>query len=282
MHVFITGATGWIGSATVDELLTAGHKVTGLARSPAAADALEAKGAAAARGDLDDLDALRRGAGAADAVVHLANKHDWADPQESDRADRAAIGAMAAALAGSDRPLVVVDGLSALAGDRPVLESDVDPDGNEHHGVPGVRTIAVRFAPSVHGHGDWGFVQFLADAARRTGVSAYLGDGSTPWSAVHRGDAARLLRLGLESAPAGARLHAVAEESIPTRAIAEALGQALDLPVASVADPGHFGFVGGFFGLHLAASSAATRTLLGWHPTGPGLLDDIRAGAYTA
>ncbi|MEU1755441.1 NAD-dependent epimerase/dehydratase family protein [Micromonospora matsumotoense] len=280
MHVFVTGATGWIGSATVGELHAAGHTVVGLARSAAAAAALEAGGVGVARGDLDDPDSLRRAAEPADAVVHLANKHDWAHPEENDRADRAAIAAMAAILAGTDRPLVVVDGFSGLAADRPILETDVDPRGNEHHGVPDVRTIVVRFAPTVHGAGDWGFVTFLAEAARRTGVSAYLGAGTTPWSAVHRSDAARLIRLAVEGAPADARLHAVAEESITTRTIAETLGRSLGLPVVPVDDAGHFGFVGGFLGLNLSASSAHTRESLGWHPTGPSLVDDILAGAY--
>ena len=291
MNVFVTGATGWIGSATVDELLAAGHKVAGLARSDDSAAALGAKGATALRGDLDDLDSLRRGATEADAVVHLANKHDWGNPDEGDRAERAAVEAMAAALTGTGRPFVVANGLSGVVAGRAALETDPGPQESRgdsenlalSYVERGVRTVIVRFAPSVHGTGDWGFVSFLADAARRRGVSGYLGDGSTPWSAVHRSDAARLIRLGLEHAPGGTRMHAVAEESVPTRVIAEALGEALGLPVTSIPEADadkHFGFVGAFFGLGMAASSARTRELLGWTPTGPTLVEDILAGAY--
>ncbi|MEU8663607.1 SDR family oxidoreductase [Actinoplanes philippinensis] len=291
MNVFVTGATGWIGSATTDELLAAGHRVIGLARSDESAAKLVAKGATALRGDLDDLGALRRGATEADAVVHLANKHDWSDPEESDRAERAAVHAMAEALVGTGRPFVVANGLSGVVEGRAALETDRGPEDSRgdsenlalSYAGRGVRTVIVRFAPSVHGPGDWGFVTFLVEAARRNGVSAYLGDGSTAWSAVHRSDAARLIRLGIEGAPAGVRLHAVAEESVSTRAIAEALGKALGLPVTSV-DPAraeeHFGVVGFFFGLGMAASSARTRTLLGWHPTGPTLEEEILAGVY--
>jgi len=295
MRVFITGATGWIGSATVDELLDAGHDVTGLARSPESAEALEKKGAQALLGDLDDLESLRRGASEADAVVHLANKHDWANPAESDRAERAAVEAMAEALVGTDRPFLVANGLSGLCTGRPVLESDpspaVGPDsdrgGSENlaldHVARGVRSMAIRFAPSIHGAGDWGFVTFLVDAARKQGVSGYIGDGSTEWSAAHRSDTARLIRLGLEKAPAGARLHATAEESITTKEIAEAIGGALGLPVVSVAvedADAHFGFVGDFFATTMTASSAHTRASLGWTPTGPTLVEDIESGAY--
>lgn len=289
MKVFVTGATGWIGSATADELLATGHQVTGLTRSDDAAKAFEAKGATALRGDLDDLDSLRRGATEADAVVHLANKHDFGP--ESDRAERAAVEAMAEALAGTGKPFVVANGLSGIVEGRAARETDIGPresrGDSENLALSyvdrGVRTVIVRFAPSVHGAGDWGFVKFVADAARRRGASGYIGDGSTRWSAVHRSDAARLIRLGLEQAPAGTRMHAVAEESVSTREIADALGRALGLPVVSV-DPGaageHFGFIAGFFQLDMYASSARTRELLGWTPAGPTLVEDILAGAY--
>ncbi|HWS38022.1 MAG TPA: NAD-dependent epimerase/dehydratase family protein [Actinoplanes sp.] len=293
MHVFLTGAGGWIGSHTVDELLAHGHRVTGLARTPAAADALAAKGAGALPGDLDDLDALRRGALAADAVVHLANKHDWANPAESNRAERAAVQTFADALSGSDRPFLFASGLAALGLDRPAAETDPSP----HHGPDsprggaenlalgsaGVHAIAARFAPTVHGTGDHGFISYLVAAARRTGVSGYVGDGATAWSAVHVRDAARLVRLALVQAPAGARLHAVAETAVLSRDIATAIGAILDVPVKAV-DPAeaveHFGFLGRFFGTDMTATSDLTRAAFDWTPTGPALLEDITAGAY--
>ncbi|MGW4523753.1 SDR family oxidoreductase [Amycolatopsis sp. NPDC004378] len=296
MHVFVTGATGWIGSAVVDELLGAGHEVTGLARSDSAALALGKKGARVRRGDLDDLAGLRDGALDAHAVVHLANKHDWANPAESNRAERAAVETLADALAGTDQALVVAAALSGLVQGRPAVETDVSPavgpdsprGGSENlaleYAGKGVRAMSVRFAPSVHGTGDPGFLAAVTAAARRHGVSAYVGDGSAAWSAVHRPAAARLVRLGLEAAPAGSRLHAVAEETVTTREIAEAVGQALALPVTSVAPEaaaGHFGFVGRFFALDMTASSALTRELLGWAPSGPTLVEDIAAGAYS-
>jgi nucleoside-diphosphate-sugar epimerase len=295
MRVFMTGASGWIGSAVVDDLLTAGHEVVGLARSERSARSLEQKGAGVLRGDLDDLGALRRGAAEADGVIHLANKHDWSDPAGSDRAERASVDTLARELAGSDRPFVVASVLSGLFRGRPVLETDVSPavgpgsnrGGSENLALDyvhqGVRTVVGRFAPSVHGAGDWGFVKFLTDAARKQGVSGYIGDGSTTWSAVHRSDAARLLRLGLEKAPAGTRLHVCAEEAVTTRAIAEAIGRYLGVPVVRVApeDAGaHFGFVGGFFAQTMTASSELTRAALSWTPTGPTLVEDIEAGAY--
>lgn len=296
MKVFVTGATGWIGSATVDELLRAGHKVVGLARSDSSAASLEAKGATALRGDLDNLDSLRRGATEAEAVVHLANKHDWANPSESDRAERAAVETLAEALVGTDRPFVVANGLSGLVQGRSVLETDpspaVGPDsargGAENLALDyvgrGVRAIIARFAPTVHGAGDWGFINFLVNAARKQGVSGYIGDGSNAWSAVHRSDAAKLIRLGLEKAPAGSRLHAVAEEAVSTRTIAEAIGRILGIPVISVDHENasaHFGFVGSFFKLSMTGSSERTRELLAWEPSGPTLVNDIMAGAYT-
>ncbi|MEC0227529.1 SDR family oxidoreductase [Paenibacillus alba] len=295
MKVFVTGATGWIGSATVDELLRAGYKVVGLARSDASAASLEAKAATVLRGDLDDLDSLRRGAAEADAVVHLANKHDFANPAESDRAERAAVETIAETLVGTNRPFMVATGLSGLFQGRPVLETDPSPDvsPNSHRGGAenlaldyvgrGVRTIITRFAPTVHGTGDWGFINFVMSAARKQGVSGYIGDGSHAWSAVHRSDAAKLIRLGLEKAPAGSRLHAVAEETISTRTIAEAIGRALDIPVASIAPEdakAHFGFVGSFFKLSMTGSSERTRELLGWKPANLTLVDDILGGAY--
>src|SRR5215218_5976790 len=229
MRVFVTGASGWIGSAVVPELLGAGHEVVGLARTEASAAALAASGAEVLRGDLDDLAALRRGAEEAEGVVHLANKHDFADPAVSNRAERAAVETLTAALAGSDRPLVLAAGVAGLAQGRPALESDRNPavgrdsarGGAENlaldHVAHGVRTVSARFAPTVHGAGDHGFIALIAAAARRAGVSAYVGEGGNSWSAVHRSDAARLVRLGLEQAPAGTRLHVVAEESVPTR-----------------------------------------------------------------
>ncbi len=296
MRVFVTGSTGWIGSATVDELLQNGHEVLGLARSDTGAAKLEAKGAAVLRGDLDDPTGFGAGARDADAVVHLANKHDWADPEGNDRVQLTAVEAILEALYGSSKPFVISNGLSRIVEGRPVLETDaspaVGPDsdraGTENLALDavsrGIRSIAVRFAPTVHGRGDWGFVSRLAAAARKRGVSGYIGDGSTAWSAVHVTDAARLIRLGLEKASAGTRMHAVAEESISTKAIAKALGAALGLPVTPI-DPDdadeHFGVVGHFFGQTMTGSSALTRDLLGWQPAGPGLIEDILAGAYS-
>jgi nucleoside-diphosphate-sugar epimerase len=295
MLVFVTGASGWIGSAVVEELSTAGHHVLGLARSEESARKIKAMGAEVLMGDLDDLASLRAGAARSDAVVHLANKHDWGNPEECDRAERAAVQTMLDELVGSDRPLMVANALSGLVEGRSAVETDpspaVGPDadrgGSENlaldYADKGVRSLAVRFAPSVHGSGDWGFVTFLTEAARKHGVSGYVGDGSARWSAVHRSDAARLIRLGLEHAPAGTRLHAVAEEAVATREIAAAIGDSLGLPTTSIAPAEaahHFGFVGDFFATTMTAAGDRTRELLGWTPTGPGLLADIRAGAY--
>ncbi|WP_328317259.1 SDR family oxidoreductase [Streptomyces sp. NBC_00388] len=296
MRVFVTGSTGWIGSATVDELLRSGHEVLGLARSDTSAAKLRAKGAQVQRGDLDDPASFRAGASAADAVVHLANKHDWADSAGNDRVERGAVEEILAALEGSTKPFVIANGLSGIVQGRPALETDASPEvgpGSDRGGTEnltldaasrGIRSIAVRFAPSVHGRGDWGFVNWLTAAARKQGVSGYIGDGTSEWSAVHVSDAARLIRLGLEHAPAGTRMHAIAEQTITTKAIAEALGKALGLPVASI-DPAdaaeHFGVVGHFFGQTMTGSSGLTRELLSWQPTGPTLIEDILADAYT-
>ncbi|HEY0258794.1 MAG TPA: SDR family oxidoreductase [Lacisediminihabitans sp.] len=295
MRVFITGASGWIGSATVDELLAAGHQVTGLARSEASAAALEAKGATVLRGDLDDLDSLRAGSTDAEAVIHLANKHDWANPAESNRAERAAVQTIGDTLAGSNRPFLLASGVAGLAQGRPSTENDRSPwsgqeaprGGTENLALDyldrGVKSISLRFAPTVHGDGDHGFISAIVAAARATGVSGYVGEGTNGWAAVHRSDAARMIRLGLEKAPAGSLLHGVGEVSVSTREIAEAIGRGLDLPVVSVAPEDaqeHFGFIGAFFAMDLSSSSAITQELLGWSPTGPTLLEDLASGSY--
>jgi nucleoside-diphosphate-sugar epimerase len=297
MRVFVTGASGWIGSATVDELLAAGHEVTGLARSDASAAALEAKGARVRRGDLDDLAGIRAGAQAAEAVVHLANKHDWSDPAGTIAAEVGAVQTIGEALAGTGRPFLLASGVAGLTQGRPATEDDPSPNygpesprgGSENLAFDfvgqGVHSVSLRFAPTVHGTGDHGFISIIAAVARDKGVSGYPGDGTNRWAAVHRSDAARLVALGLAKAPAGARLHAVAEEGIPVRDIAEAIGRASGLPVMSVAPedvPGHFGWIGSFFSMDLAATSTVTRELLGWAPAGPTLLEDLAAGAYSA
>jgi nucleoside-diphosphate-sugar epimerase len=295
MLVFITGASGWIGSATVDELLSEGHVVVGLARSDASAAALAAKGARVVKGDLDDLETIRAGAGDADAVIHLANKHDFTNPAVSNGAERAAIETIGGVLEGSGRPFLFASGVAGLAPGRPATEADASPfsgpdsprGGGENLGLSyverGVRSVSLRFAPTVHGAGDHGFIPRLIEIAREQGASGYLGDGANRWPAVHRSDAARLVRLGLDTAPAGSRLHAVGEEGVPTRAIAEAIGRGLDVPVVCVPKQdaqAHFGWIGAFFGLDVPASSERTQQLLGWTPTGPTLLEDLAAGPY--
>jgi nucleoside-diphosphate-sugar epimerase len=295
MRVFVTGASGWIGSASVDELLAAGHEVTGLARSDASAAALQAKGARVRRGDLDDLAGLRAGAEAADAVLHLANKHDFSDMAGTAAAERAAVQTIGDALAGTGRPLLLASGVAALAQGRPATEDDPSPfhgpdsprGGSENLALEfaerGVHPVSLRFAPTVHGAGDHGFIAVIAQVAREKGVSGYPGDGTNRWAAVHVSDAGRLVALALDKAPAGARVHAVAEEGVPVRDIAEAIGRSLGLPVASIAPDDvqdHFGWIGMFFAMDLAATSAATRELLGWEPAGPTLIEDLDAGAY--
>jgi nucleoside-diphosphate-sugar epimerase len=295
MRVFVTGASGWIGSHVVDELLANGHQVIGLARSDASAASIEAKGAEVLRGDLDDLDSLRSGATAADAVVHLANKHDFAHPEVSNAAERASTQVLGDTLAGTGKPLVVASGTAIPHPDGPITEDVPNPahgpesmrGGSENLALEfadkGVRSIVARFAPTVHGKDDHGFVSFITGSARQGGAALYAGDGSGQWSAVHVTDAARAVRLALETAPAGTILHVAGEQGVRTGDIAAAIGAGLGLPVESVSAEElteRWGFIGMVFGMDIPASSEATRKLLGWEPTGPTLLKDIASGAY--
>ena len=291
MRVFVTGASGFVGSAVVAELIAAGHQVLGLARSDSSAQALEDAGAQIHRGDLDDGESLRAGAEAADGVIHLAFKHDFADYAGAAELDRRAIETLGDVLAGSDRPLVVTSGLAGFGLGRTMTEDDAaspeSPRFSEHAALKfasrGVRVSVLRLPPSVHGEGDHGFVPRLIDIARERGVAAYPGDGSNRWPSVHRLDAARLFRLALEAAPTGARLHAIDDEGIPVRDIASAIGSHLGVPVTAVPAgqaSDHFGWLGTFFSLDVPASSAITRELLGWRPTHQGLLEDLEQSHY--
>jgi len=286
MRVFVTGASGWIGSAVVPELIGAGHGVVGLARSDASATALADAGVEVVRGTLDDLGTLGETAAAADGVIHLAFKHEEAfsgDFAGAADADRAAIETFGAALDG--RPFVIASGLAGHANGAVVTEDDQpDPNSPAGHRTLSERAAlalagsSVRLPPTVHGEGDNGFTATLFQIARDTGVSGYIGEGSNTWPAVHRSDAARVFRLALD-APGGSILHAVAEEGVPTREIAEAIGSRLGVPAIS-AEPEHFGWLGTFFGLDVHASSARTRERFGWQPAGPGLIEDLDAGRY--
>jgi nucleoside-diphosphate-sugar epimerase len=299
MRVFVTGASGWIGSAVVPELIDAGHQVTGLARSDASAAAVEAAGAAAVRGDIDDLDLLRETAAASDAVVHLAFRHDIAFSggfAEAVGSDQAAVRALGEGLPDGAGLTIAGGILGMTVGGVPATERDVpSPDGmaSGRQGsatlalgfAPRIRSSVVRLSPTVHGDGDAGFVPTLIAGARRRGVAGYLGDGSARWTAVHRSDAARLFRLAIEVAPAGSVLHAVDDEGVRIREIAEVIGRHLDVPVRPVtADEAgeQFGFLAGFVELDSPATSAITRELTGWSPTGPGLLEDLDKGHYFA
>jgi nucleoside-diphosphate-sugar epimerase len=304
MRVFVTGASGWIGSAVVPELIGAGHRVVGLARSDASAAALAAAGAEVRHGTIDDLDTLRSAATAADGVIHLAFKHDIAFSggfEAAADADRRAVETFGEALAGSNRPFVIASGTAGLVPGRVATEQDGHGTAGMEHlaagprirrgtaeltlslAPRGVRSSILRLPPTVHGDGDHGFMAAIVGIARQKGVSGYLGDGSNRWPAVHRVDAAHLFRLALEHAPAGSTLHAVADEGVPIRAIAEVIGGHLELPVAAIAPEdaaGHFAWLAGFIALDSPASSTLTRQLLGWQPTHPGLLDDLDKGHY--
>jgi nucleoside-diphosphate-sugar epimerase len=291
MRVFVTGASGFVGSAVVRELIGAGHQVIGLSRSDAGAAVLAAAGAQVHRGDLDDLDSLRAGAEQADGVIHLAFVHDFSDYARAAQTDRRAIEAIGEALAGSDRPLVVTSGIAVVAPGRVVTEDVAGPPESPRFSEQaalaftgrGVRVSVLRLPPTVHGEGDHGFVPRLISIARQRGVSAYPGDGSNRWSAVHRLDAAHLFRMALEGAPAGAVLHAVAEEGVPVRDIAEPIGRHLNLPVTGVPVEqamSHFDWLGVFFALDVPASGALTQKRLGWHPVQPALIPDLEKGHY--
>ena len=290
MRVFVTGASGWIGSAVVPELIGAGHQVLGLARSDSSAAAIAAAGAEVLRGDLDDLGALRAGAAGSDGVIHLAFIHDFTDIEASVGADRRAIETMGAVLEGSGNPLVIASGTPALPG-RMATEHDESPANSPMAGraanaraaldmaARGVRSSVVGLPRTVHGDGDHGFIARLIAIARDKGVSGYVGDGSSRWPAVHVRDAAHLFRLAIEQAPAGSRLHAVGDEGVPTRDIAEVIGRHLTLPTASVpADD--FGWLGRILAVDQPASSTLTRELLEWQPVQPGLIEDLDKGHY--
>jgi nucleoside-diphosphate-sugar epimerase len=291
MRVFVTGATGFVGSAVVRELIDAGHRVVGLARSDAGAKFLSAAGAEVHRGSLEDLASLRTGAAAADGVIHTAFIHDFSNYGPAAEADRRAIETLGDVLAGSDRPLIVTSGSLVVAPGRIATEDDAAnpnfPRKSEEAALAaaarGVRASVIRLAPSVHGKGDHGFVPRLIAIAREKGVAAYIGDGLNRWPGVHRLDIARLYRLALEKCSDGARYHGIADEGVPAREIAEVIGRRLNVAVVSkpleeMAD--HFGWIGQFFAMDGPASSAKTRGRLGWRPTQLGLLTDLDSMDY--
>ena len=296
MRIFVTGATGFIGSAVVQELIRAGHQVTGLARTDAAANSLAAAGARAHRGAVEDLESLHKGAAEADGVIHTAFNHDFTRFKESCENDRRAIEALAAALGRSNRPLLVTSGTALLPpgtlateDGRHSLAADASPrvaseEAAESAASQGVRVAVVRLALTVHGDGDHQFVPALINLARERGVSAYVGDGANRWPAVHRLDAANLFRLVVESDfTGGSRFHGIAEEGVPFKRIAEVIGRRLNVPVVSKTPEQaaeHFAFFANFVGLDAPATSKRTREVLGWQPRQPGLIADLDRPEY--
>ncbi len=297
MRVFVTGATGFVGSAVVRELLSAGHQVLGLARSDAGAAATEALGAEVHCGSLDDLASLQAGAEAADGIIHTGFNHDFSRYKESCEADRRIVTALGEVFEGSSRPFLVTSATGLLQFDRPAGEDDLPnvdssiiPRVATEEAVAvtverGVAASLIRLPPSVHGVGDHGFVPMLIAKAKQTGVSAYVGEGLNRWPGVHRLDAAKLYRLALEKGASERRYHAVAEEGVPFREIAEIIGRRLGLPVVSRSHEQatvHFGWLAHFVGMDSPASGAKTREWLSWNPTEPGLLADLDQDAYFA
>jgi nucleoside-diphosphate-sugar epimerase len=294
MRIFVTGASGFIGSAVVPELIAAGHQVLGLARSDASARVIEALGAEVHRGDLNDFASVQAGAAESEGTIHLGFIHDFSNFEASLRTDRAVIDALGEALAGTQRPLVVAGGTLALAPGQLATEDmafDAQVHGRHENAIAaldtakrGVRASLMRFSPTVHGEGDHlGFISMLVKIAREKQVSGYIGDGSNRWNAVHRLDAARLVRLGVERARAGSILHAVADEGVTTRTIAEIIGKKLQIPVSSIAPPdaaGHFGWFARLFAMDQPASSAITRRQMDWNPTHASLVEDLESGHY--
>jgi nucleoside-diphosphate-sugar epimerase len=293
MRIFVTGATGWVGSAVVEDLIAQGHQVAGLARSAASADKLAARGAQVVRGSMEDIEALRAASAQADAVIHTAFSHDWSRFAENCAADKRAIEVLGAELEGSERPLIVTSGVALLAPGRLATEADVAPPVTESFPRAseavveelrgrGIRATTVRLAPTVHGVGDHGFVPRLAGIAREKGMSAYIGEGQNRWPAVHRLDSARVFRLALDHAAEGP-FHAVAEQGVALRDIAGAIARHFDLPlVAKSADEAgeHFGWFAPFAGVDAPTSSDRTRAILDWTPQQPGLLEDLARPNY--
>jgi nucleoside-diphosphate-sugar epimerase len=291
MRVFVTGATGFIGSAVVRELIDAGHQVLGMARNDAGVNSLQRTGAQVHRGDLEDLDSLRSGAEASDAVIHTAFRHDWSRFVESCELDKRAIESIGASLQGSNRPFIVSSGIGVAQGraateNDPPLSSPALPRVSEVTAVAllerGVSASVMRL-PQVHDTVKQGLVTMLIAIARAMGVSAYVGEGQNRWPAAHVADVARLYRLAVEKGTAGARFHAVDEEGVRLQDVATAIGRGLNVPVISISPEQaqeHFGFFGFFVGRDSQASSAQTRQQLGWNPTGPGLLTDLENRNY--
>lgn len=295
MRIFVTGAGGFVGSAVTRELVSAGHSVLGLARSDQAARSLGATGADVLRGDVTDRDQLVAAVGQVDGVIHTAFSHDFSKYKDNCESDRKVVGWFGEALAGTEKPLIVTSGTGLVAPgtiateeDAPVASSDVSPRVATEEAVAelwkaGINASIMRLPASVHDEGDHGFVPHLIGIARQTGVSAYIGEGVNCWPAVHRLDAARAYRLALEKGVGGRRYHAVGDEAIATRTIAEIIGKRLGLPVMSVAPENaveHFGWISGFFGYDIKASAMLTKEWLGWQPLGIGLIEELETGTY--